>query len=547
MQLEAGRPLDGSDIQTADEAMDEVRRLRNILASASALPEPWKIYEDENGYVYYHNTSTNEVQWNHPLSVSSVESNQDPVAAAPTPTHETVGKSLLLYHSKLRTAAEHVVQRLLKEEVEYEHKINLEMLEYIASLREELRELQGHKRITAIEDAQDMTEELEEQANYAAVESAKDQLIEKKAKHKALMARLEKKRQAKRKKLQKMKSETAHTIKGIETTFEQKLQKQVSDAKHVMSHLEGGKGEVAENATNDDEKWVELFDEESGRPYWWSKTQGSTWEKPIGIGSDVFNSVQSGKCTADTNKLHIQEFLQRSNSLPSSDGEKFTMEWIDKHAVQTERLKNQELWEKALELEEKLAHEREKAKGKELRMMEHLEHQTQQKSTSNYDDAALTSVEGQTITGGNMYEMPPDESSNAQAGPPKEPETPNGEGFSDIMQENTNETEQTPPGHRLSTVNAVFEAGPLGLELVNRKHGGVIVKSVQPGFQAAHTRIIRRAMSIYAINEEDYSTADLATVMKALRETPRPVSVTFTLPGELNYITTNWQDHAQTY
>ena len=35
---EAGRPLDGSDIQTADEALEEVRRIRNILASASALP-----------------------------------------------------------------------------------------------------------------------------------------------------------------------------------------------------------------------------------------------------------------------------------------------------------------------------------------------------------------------------------------------------------------------------------------------------------------------------------------------------------------------------
>ena len=270
LQSEAGRPLDGSDIQTADEALEEVRRIRNILASASALPEPWVIYEDENGYVYYHNTSTNEVQWNHPLSTQPVESNQEAVAAAPSPTHAMVGKSLLLYHSKLRTAAEHVVQRLLKEEVEYEHKINLEMLEYIASLREELKELQGHKRVTAIEDAQEVTEELQEQANYAAVESAKDQLAEKKAKHKALMARLEKKRQAKRKKLQKMKSETAHAIKGIETTFEQKLQKQVSDAKHVIAHLEPkeGNGEVTENAANDDKKWVELFDEESGRPYW---------------------------------------------------------------------------------------------------------------------------------------------------------------------------------------------------------------------------------------------------------------------------------------
>ena len=31
LQSEAGRPLDGSDIQTADEALEEVRRIRNIL------------------------------------------------------------------------------------------------------------------------------------------------------------------------------------------------------------------------------------------------------------------------------------------------------------------------------------------------------------------------------------------------------------------------------------------------------------------------------------------------------------------------------------
>ena len=42
------------------------------------------------------------------------------------------------------------MQRLLREEVEYEHRINLEMLEYITSLREELRELQGHKRKQAL-------------------------------------------------------------------------------------------------------------------------------------------------------------------------------------------------------------------------------------------------------------------------------------------------------------------------------------------------------------------------------------------------------------
>ena len=211
--------------------MAEVQRLRGILANASVLPEPWLIYEDENGYVYYYNSSTNDVQWNHPLSSQSGDTAGGVEAEAPSPTQATVGNSLLLYHSKLRAAAEHVVRRLLKEDVEYEHKVNLEMLDYIASLREELKELQGHTRMTEMNDAEEMTEELQEQANYAAVESAKDQLEEKKAKHTSLMARLEKRREAKRKQLQKRKSQTAQNIEGIEQNFEKKLQKQISDAK----------------------------------------------------------------------------------------------------------------------------------------------------------------------------------------------------------------------------------------------------------------------------------------------------------------------------
>ena len=87
----------------------------------------------------------------------------------------------------------------------------------------------------------------------------------------------------------------------------------------------------------------------------------------------------------------------------------------------------------------------------------------------------------------------------------------------------------------------VFQAGPLGLELVNRKYGGVIIKSVQPGYQAAKTRMIRRAMGIYFINDTDYSCSNLKEVLDALRALPRPVTISFTLPGELSYVTTGWQ------
>ena len=93
----------------------------------------------------------------------------------------------------------------------------------------------------------------------------------------------------------------------------------------------------------------------------------------------------------------------------------------------------------------------------------------------------------------------------------------------------------------------MFEPGPLGLEMVERASGGVLVKSVQPGSQAALTQNIRRAMGICTINGQDYSKAGLSTVKKALEETPPPITMTFTLPEELNYITTTWQDETHTY
>ena len=232
------------------------------------------------------------------------------------------------------------------------------------------------------------------------------------------MARLEKRREAKRKQLQKRKSQTAQNIEGIEKKFEEKLQKQINDTKHVMAHLEGGVGESSQDAAAaDDEKWVELFDEASGQPYWWSKANGSTWERPESVDNHVFHTVHSNKCTAETNRKHVQKFL-RSNSMSHTDIENFTLKWIDEHAARTERLKNQELWEKTLQLEEKLAHEREKMQGADLQMMEQL-----------------ASPTGQEV-------VPGQESSAGAAG----------------------------------IVNAVFESGPLGLELVGRTSGGVIIE-----------------------------------------------------------------------
>ena len=94
----------------------------------------------------------------------------------------------------------------------------------------------------------------------------------------------------------------------------------------------------------------------------------------------------------------------------------------------------------------------------------------------------------------------------------------------------------TEPIHTLQTGQILFQDGPLGLELVDRKHGGVIVKTVTKGYQAAKTRIIRRSFGIYKINEVDYSQSDLKSVMEALRSSSRPLTIVFTLPGELNFL-----------
>ena len=163
-------------------------------------------------------------------------------------------------------------------------------------LREELKELQAID-----ESLQSMMRKKWQrnykQANYAAVESAKDQLAEK-SKAQSFDGRLEKEAS---KTLQRWSLEL-HTPSRNRNSIWQKLQKQVSDSKHVIAHLEPeeGNGEVNENAANDDNKWAELFDEESGRPYWWSKAQGSTWEKPQGLAPACSNSFNQ------TNALWIR-------------------------------------------------------------------------------------------------------------------------------------------------------------------------------------------------------------------------------------------------
>ena len=55
------------------------------------------------------------------------------------------------------------------------------------------------------------------------------------------------------------------------------------------------------------------------------------------------------------------------------------------------------------------------------------------------------------------------------------------------------------------------------------------------------------AMGIYFINDTDYSCSNLKDVLDALRSLPRPVTISFTLPGELSYVTTGWQEEIEHY
>eukprot|EP00943_MAST-04B_sp_MAST-4B-sp1_P008803 g8803.t1 len=413
-----------------------------------------------------YNRGTNDVQWNHPLAREYDDNlkqrQEEETTPPPSPTKKSVGKSLMLYHSKLRAAAEHVVQTLLKDEVEYEHKINLEMMEYIASLREELKELQGHKRSTGIDEAKEITNEMQDQANYAAVESAHEQKTLKKSKHAALMAKLEKKRMAKRKQIQKMKSQTKETIDGIQKSFEGKVQKQAEDSKHVMAHLQNDE-KIEEGKNNDvsdnDSKWIELFDDESGRPYWWNKVQGSTWEKPSSISNHVFKSVQSDKCTTTKNEEHISTLMKKK----SMTDEAFTLQWIDEHAVRTERLKNQELWEKALELEQELAHEREKINGADLQLVEHLEHyvnnsmmsvnETVENLVTNANTTEEEDAMTVSLTNGNAYEIVDNTGNNDGITTTTATNEHDGEEFTNIMNINTHNNDDNKPKRSNATEN----------------------------------------------------------------------------------------------
>ena len=118
------------------------------------------------------------------------------------------------------------------------------------------------------------------------------------------------------------------------------------DVKKHAKNCASALGESNDNSLESEKvDWVELFDEESKRVYWWHPTKGSTWEKPPEASAkSVFQSA------------HLTEASTTLSGPPNTNlgAIEVTKEWLNRHAAYVERVKNQELWVKATALEEQI-------------------------------------------------------------------------------------------------------------------------------------------------------------------------------------------------
>ena len=39
-----------------------------LYAGAGAVPLPWEVHADDNSKIFYHNTESGAVQWDHPIT-----------------------------------------------------------------------------------------------------------------------------------------------------------------------------------------------------------------------------------------------------------------------------------------------------------------------------------------------------------------------------------------------------------------------------------------------------------------------------------------------
>jgi Ca2+-binding EF-hand superfamily protein len=76
-------------------------------------------------------------------------------------------------------------------------------------------------------------------------------------------------------------------------------------------------------------------------------------------------------------------------------------------------------------------------------------------------------------------------------------------------------------------VSVVFGPGPMGMELVQRRKGGAMIKSISKGGAADQSGKLRRSMVLATVDNEDCTKLKLAEVLKKLSVAHRPVEIQF--------------------
>jgi C-terminal processing protease CtpA/Prc/Ca2+-binding EF-hand superfamily protein len=109
-----------------------------------------------------------------------------------------------------------------------------------------------------------------------------------------------------------------------------------------------------------------------------------------------------------------------------------------------------------------------------------------------------------------------------------------------LVDERVHRSQHMPPKHLREKkvapkqIVVTFGPGPLGIELISRRQGGVLVKSITPGGAADQVPGLRKAMVIVSIGGKSVMESDLENVMRLLRTAPRPMTVEFFSMSHIN-------------
>ena len=72
-----------------------------------------------------------------------------------------------------------------------------------------------------------------------------------------------------------------------------------------------------------------------------------------------------------------------------------------------------------------------------------------------------------------------------------------------------------------------FGPGPIGIELIARRDGGVLIKAITPGGPAAKVAGLRKSMAIMSISGRQVIKEPMHEVMRLLKNAPRPMTIEF--------------------